>query len=127
MFKTKEEFIVAIRRYFDTKREEAQYTGFVGGAADCSGVDCGSCIFHNTGACPASNTFEVIEKLYQWAQEHPIVTYADKHKEVFGVDVSSYCPMDLLGLLTQEECNNLGCSECKSKYWNMEYKKPEAE
>lgn len=45
--------------------------------------------------------------IMDWAKEHPIITNADKFKEVFGFELS--------------------CEECEYNFWNQEYKEPKEE
>jgi len=122
MFKTNEEYLAAIQRYFNYMRnnDEVDYTP--SNPADCRFVDCIKCIYYNSGVCPEDNTFETLEKLAKWAEEHPIITYADKYKEIFGIDASQKCPENLLGVKCPSKSTL--CSACRQKYWNAEYKKP---
>lgn len=59
------------------------------------------------------------EKLIMtWAKKHPLITNADKFKEVFGIEPSgNHCP--------QCFCNEQECVTCSgNKFWSQEYKEP---
>ena len=123
MFKTNEEYLAAAQRYFDWVRDRGDYTP--SHETDCSYVSCTGCMYHGSNSCPELHTFEMLEKLEEWVKEHPMVTYADKYKEVFGVDMSDRCPELPLGI----KCPTvtMTCEMCKKKYWGAEYKNPNAE
>ena len=60
---------------------------------------------------------EAEEIIMKWAKENPIITNADKFKEVFGFEPNEHtCPY------TIEKCNG-ECSELCDKYnfWKEEY------
>ena len=127
---TKEEFKKTFIRMMDTKR-----TGWAGGWSihepNCNGLLCNSCPFNNLCDNNSSiyNAFEAIELVEKWGKEHPIVTRADKYKEVFGIEPkylggSFICPGTPRN---QDYCDSHTCEECKSNYWNEEYVEPEKE
>lgn len=119
---TREEYEKTYIRMMDSTRDTYK------GDPNCNGVECDACHLrescHNHSAKTFS-AFKFVEAVEKWGKEHPIITYADKYKEVFGIDPTEYCPMDLIGgILSVEECEGLKCTECKSMYWNKEYKAP---
>lgn len=81
---TEEEFQRDLKRYLDTLNEDLSPCKFK--------QDCERCMFSNHELCgkyyinsrPIKNSFEIIEKVYRWAKEHPIVTNRDKLVETFG-------------------------------------------
>lgn len=120
MFQTNEEYLATLERYFDSLRNKKISPS---DADDCNGVSCPDCIFHgNKLECLSTRAFESLEALYNWAKEHPVITYAKKYEEIFGIDPTEYCPMDFIGMPSGEECRELRCAECKEIYWNKEYK-----
>lgn len=116
------------------------------GEATCLGVDaeeCENCLL--TNFCENDicfNAEKVIEIVTQWAKEHPIVTMADKYKEVFGVepkmaekqehdDWAFYmCPKNagfLVNVVCEGSLFSTACVECKQKFWQSAYKEPKKE
>lgn len=103
-------------------------------ACSCGGVSCDRCPFKNT-VCHNDdngvlfNAEKAIEIVTQWAKEHPIVTRADKFKEVFGVEPKSnncfVCP-HRVGF-NNAKCNLMQCAKCTNEFWNSEYKEPKKE
>lgn len=64
---------------------------------------------------------EAEEIIMKWAKEHPIVTNADKFKEVFGFTPNGKsCPytIDSCG----DSCDKSNCSHYD--FWEQEYKEP---
>ena len=120
---TREEYEKTYIRMMDSVRT------FWKGDRSCKGVDCTICplrpvcIDHITTFA----AFAIAETVEKWAKDHPLVTYAYKYKEVFGIDPNDSCPARCLGLLSQEECNRYDCEDCKRKYWNLEYVEPKKE
>lgn len=103
------------------------------GATTCISVNCGVCPLQDcccgTNGNISFNSEKTIEIVTQWAKEHPIVTRADKFKEVFGVEPKSYncfvCP-HRVGF-TDAKCNLMQCVKCTNEFWNSEYKEPTRE
>lgn len=90
---------------------------------DCS--SCGLCSDNNNYNVGCStfiyNYYEQAEEIImKWAKEHPVMTNADKFKEVFGFTPDGeYCP---------KECPENGCINCDYRYfWNQEYKESKGE
>lgn len=62
----------------------------------------------------------------QWSKDHPIVTNAQKFKEVFGQEPQSingiiFCPPVTPGAF---ECDRVDCMKCL-EWWDKQYKEPE--
>ena len=90
---------------------------------DTFGENCGRCglSLHNNGIGKVCENFfkdhpkAAEEIIMNWAKENPIITNADKFKEVFGMEPKfQFCP--------REYCS--GCNTCYGKFWNEEYKEP---
>lgn len=96
---------------------------------NCS--SCGLCSDNNNYNVGCStlilNYYEQAEEIImKWAKEHPVMTNADKFKEVFGFDAElDICPMKCTESVSVilNVCNN-----CKFKYfWQQEYVEPKGE
>lgn len=118
------------------------------GSHNCCPILCEQCPL-NKGACSGDgfthtifNAEKAIEIVTQWAKEHPIVTMADKYKEVFGVepkmaekqehdDWAFYmCPKNagfLVNVVCEGSLFSTACVECKQKFWQSAYKEPKKE
>lgn len=91
---TEKEFKRDLKRYFDTLFKSHAPCGLH--------KNCERCVFFNHGLCgesfvkakPIENSFEIIETVYKWAQEHPYRTNEDYILETMGIE---------LGLLTNDE------------------------
>jgi hypothetical protein len=84
---TESQFEKDIARMFDSYRNDHM------GSMNCDGVYCGDCPLHfNFKRCdePESKSFERIRIVYNWAQEHPVITNKDMLKKTFGKDVIHY-------------------------------------
>lgn len=58
------------------------------GKMDCKNVACNDCPLNNNGCTTTKlQTFETIETVYNWAQDHPIYTNRDKLEKVFGINI----------------------------------------
>ena len=100
----------------------------------CISVDCEVCPLHE--CCYGDdgnisfNSEKAIEIVTQWAKEHPIITRADKYREVFGVepkcDNNYACPRRV-GFIATECGEGHACEKCKDEFWNSEYKEPKKE
>lgn len=81
---TEKEFQRDLKRYLNTLDK---------GKATCNSYEnCEKCMFFNHALCgrqyirsvPINYSFKIIEKVYNWAKEHPVVTNRDKMIETFG-------------------------------------------
>lgn len=98
---------------------------------NCDGCPLGGVPFGCiSGMAEVENTDEYERIIENWAKEHPVMTNADKYKEVmkntFGGDVGKgeimeICISNLLGIECIERCE-----ECL-KWWDEEYRGPEKE
>ena len=99
------------------------------GEDNCQGVRCDKCSLERSCDYSSSfSAFEIIEAVEKWAKEHPVVTMADKFKEVFGVEPkfesTFWCCPKAIGF-SQEGCGRtLDCIDCKDHFWQSEYKEP---
>ena len=100
------------------------------GELKCSGVECGDCPI--SGCCSAISRIEaaytIVEIVEKWGKEHPIVTNADKYREVFGVsptaiDVGNFVCPERVGFSGICKATN-NCTSCKINFWTSEYKAP---
>lgn len=123
---TREEYKRNLIRMFDSIRNEYK------GDENCAGVDCGdNCPFYMKVCCIGQvkfHAYEAIEIVEQWAKEHPIVTNAEKFKEVFGIgDIEGMC-------VCRDRCeyckyyipDDKDCG-VQAKFWNAEYNGGEEE
>ena len=102
------------------------------GRKNCNYVVCKDCPLK--GFCDDNSSskkyrvFDLIEIVEKWGKEHPIITRADKYKEVFGIgpifrDGIYICPGEAI-----KDCGpHYSCNECKEQYWNEEYVEPKKE
>lgn len=111
------EFKRDLRRYFDTLEETVH-------CHPCKlSEDCEKCMFFNHELCgkyyvnsrPIKNSFEIIEKVYRWAKEHPIVTNRDKLIKTFGNKNFNF----ILSSLRNDMIDEYG------KWLHEEYKEPD--
>lgn len=122
---SKEEYKRNLVRLWDSLRGDDK------GDESCTGIRCIDCPFDgktcNIGA-PNFRAYEALEIVEKWAKEHPIVTNAEKFKEVFGVDA----PMNRC-IKNDEFCADCEYYEfgserggCKAdeRFWEAEYKEP---
>lgn len=122
---TREEFKKTIERIFEQEGANVSDERF------CDDISCKSCpLGVKKLACVSSvhgvnlifNTLEFVEK---WAKEHPIVTRANKYKEVLGVEPirnragDLICPLDA-GFIDFECGDYSSCDDCRNKFWNSE-------
>ena len=117
----KREFI----RMMDSIRVEEKTKG----KPNCAGMSCDECPLN--GTCEGINAylaFELIECVEKWTKEHPVITMADKFKEVFGVEPKNaadfLCCPETIGF-THNGCAKKDCRYCKEQFWTSEYKAPE--
>lgn len=118
---TTEEYRENLIRMWDSVRNESK------GEETCRDVNCRDCHFdeicnavYGGAIINACKTIEIVE---QWAEQHPIVTNADKFKEVFGLE-----PIQISSCINFKE----KCGDCKyydgsacdadNRFWNAEYK-----
>lgn len=87
--------------------------------------DCTQCVMscdYNGIGCNCIEFFrlhpkEAEEIIMKWVKEHPLMTNADKFKEVFGFRPDK-CPTTF--------CNTQKCAVCDGyRFWVQEYKEPE--
>ncbi len=104
------------------------------GNIKCLGVSCDKCPLVSHVCGTHGTTFyaeKTIEIVSNWAKEHPIVTMADKYKEVLGVEPKEkggdgyICPH--FAGFANVECRDKSCEVCKDEFWNSEYKPPKKE
>lgn len=76
---------------------------------------CSDCPLFSVG-CGKGDPDETVDIVEQWSREHPVMTNAQKFKEVFGVG-PEYCSSPLR---TSETGNVLA-----HEWWNEPYKEPE--
>lgn len=117
---TKEEYKRNLVRMFDSLRTECK------GEEICAGISCSDCPF-NRKVCNAGKllfySFEAIEIVEQWAEQHPIVTNAEKFREVFGIEKLPFYSC----IYTNADCRDcehfigMGC-KANGDFWNAEYK-----
>lgn len=98
---------------------------------DCDGCPLGGVPFGCvSGMAEVENTDEYEKILEEWAKEHPVVTNADKYKEVmkntFGeyvgkTEIRKSCVTRVRGI----KCPH-NCEKCLA-WWDEEYKEPEKE
>jgi len=125
---TRKEYENTYVRMMDSLRDK-NYKG----RKNCNNVVCKDCPLE--GFCEDSSSsknyriFDLIEIVEKWGKEHPIITRAEKYKEVFGTrpvysDDVFICPGAIRDI---DLCNIHLCEDCKEEYWNGEYVEPEKE
>ena len=68
------------------------------------------------------NAFAIIE---QWSKEHPIITNAQKFKEVFGYEPKFYSGTYFCPVPASQHCGEKSdCCTC-GEWWDKPYKEPE--
>lgn len=114
---SKEEYQKNLRRMFDSLRTEHK------GEDNCAGVKCAECPFKEVScSLGASNfyLFETMEIVENWSKEHPVMTNADKFRELFGVQPPINACVN----------NNIDCENCGyysdgrcnvHSFWDKEY------
>lgn len=116
---TTEEYKENLIRMWDSLRTRYK------GENCCAGVTCTDCPCHN-GICDngsiMSNAYEAIDLVENWVKEHPIVTNADKFKEVFGLDMAP-----IHSCVSSKSCENCeytydGACAVSKLFWDAEYK-----
>ena len=115
-------------RMWDSLRETNK------GKSKCMGVKCSLCPLNEIVCNTDDIIFNVekgIEVVAQWAKDHPVITYVDKYKEVFGVEPklnngTYLCPR-YLGFNEVKCESGAYCEHCKDKFWHSEYKEPKKE
>lgn len=117
---TTEEYRENLIRMWDSVRNESK------GEETCRDVNCRDCHFDEI--CNAVyggtifNACETIEIVEQWAEQHPIVTNADKFKEVFGLDMAPI--HSCVSSKSCEDCEYTYDGKCavSKLFWDAEYK-----
>lgn len=128
---SKEEYEKTVIRMMDSVREFKNHMG----EFNCKDVTCGDCPIFESCSVKFSrieSAYSIVENVEKWGKEHPIVTNADKYREVFGTspiminaDGSFVCP-ERVGF----DCNCKAidsCTTCKINFWTSEYKAPKGE
>lgn len=115
---TREEYEKEFIRMMDSKRILfKKHNG-------CDGVICPNCPLNSECHNTPVNPFNLIAIVEQWSKDHPIITNADKFKEVFGIDPDySMCPLLIKNCdycKRQKECD-----AADHVFWDLEYKNPE--
>lgn len=141
---TRDEFRKTATRMFKNVADP----NFILDTKSCKGVHCVDCpifIATNTTSdecmvnnCSIFEAFDVIEAVEQWTKEHPVLTNADKFKEVWGCELTPTlgclpCPKrfgftgcrysNMADTLISEDV----CNECTNAFWSAEYKAPKKE
>lgn len=116
---TKEEYKRNIVRMYDSLRTEHI------GDRSCRGINCEDCPFDGKVCNIGEKNFhahEAIEIVEQWAEQHPIVTNADKFREMFGTEPSKHTCVNVN--IQCEDCKYFvgGCCAASTKFWDAEYK-----
>lgn len=113
---TKEEYKRNLIRMWDSLRIIHK------GEKTCRGVGCVNCPLGkvcNTGE-KIFRAYDAIEIVESWAKENPIVTNADKFKEVFGFE-----PLPIQSCVNSQKCENCEyyCDyDAINCFWDKEYK-----
>lgn len=113
---SREEYEDGVIRMYDSIRSSMHK-----GKEDCEGVSCVDCPLN--GVCDdAANAFDMIEVVEKWVKKHPIVTNADKFKEVFGLDMAPI--HSCVSSKSCEDCEYTYDGKCavSKLFWNAEYK-----
>lgn len=121
---TKEEYKENLIRMWDSVRKNE-----CKGQITCLGVRCEDCPL-NWEVCQCSshsvdvlNVYKAIEAVENWAEQHPIVTNAEKFREVFGMEKLPFYSC----IYTNADCRDcehfigMGC-KANGDFWNAEYK-----
>ena len=128
---TREEYEKTYIRMMNSLRKNSK------GEHSCKAVNC-------TDGCPFKpvcikkdsliyNALKCVEIVEQWGKDHPIVTNADKFKEVWGVEPRAIdfphnllCPRRIgLNIPCKERCTGIVCDKCKIDFWESEYIEPD--
>lgn len=121
---SKEEYEKTVIRMMDSIRKTHK------GELNCKGVVCEGCPMRGNCGPALEAAYSVIKIVEKWGKEHPIVTNADKYREVFGVNP--------VGVVSNEficpscagfncDCSSDKCTACKTNFWTSEYKAPKGE
>lgn len=96
---------------------------------------CAKCPILEKGMCMASfgdysveNIEETISKVEQWAKDHPVKTRQSEFLKMFpnaqmsvDCDVIWMCPKYIDETYCPKgDCHNIGCRDCKRKFWLAE-------
>lgn len=118
---TEQEYKKNIIRMWNSVRKN-EYKGQI----TCLGVRCEDCPLW--GICQdcshsvdVSNPYKAIEAVKNWSREHPVVTNAEKFKEVFGFDMT-ICWNNEFPCNECQFCDIDGTCNSKDKFWDAEYK-----
>ena len=111
------------------------------GEMSCDGVECRDCPLHDVCASirvgrRSLYVEDIMKAVYEWAKDHPVMTYEQKFKEDWGREPKSIggiylCPsyfgFEDCGTPFGQSISNPICIECEKKFWNSEYKPPQKE
>ena len=112
---TEEQFRKDLIRMLDVYRDKDAQMG----VPECSGVECYVCPLYKNSCCKrrTTNSFKTIVLVYNWAQEHPVVTNHDKLIKTFGNKNFNF----ILSSLRNDMIDEYGV------WLNEEYKEPQEE
>lgn len=112
---TEKEFQRDLKRYFDTLDKDWY---------PCRSYEnCERCMFFKHLVCgkqcvravPINYSFNIIEKVYSWAKEHPVVTNRKKLEEIFGEKKAKEIISRIMFYANNEDFG---------EWFNEEYKEP---
>lgn len=116
---TKKEYKRNLVRMFDNLRNEHK------GESTCAGIRCRDCPF-NEKVCHTGEinfrAYEAIEIVERWAKKYPIITNAEKFKEMFGTEPPKRICVNATGECENCKYFNSGWCCVKERFWNAEYK-----
>ena len=117
---TEEEFQRNLIKMWDSIRSTHK------GEETCDGVCCANCPLNKEVCRVDTNTvlhsYKAIEIVENWAKEHPIVTNADKFREVFGKEIrKDSCVNPTITCEDCEYCNGCEC-DAGNRFWDVGYK-----
>ena len=85
---SEEKFRKDLTRMFNTYRDKDSRDM---GNTNCCGVNCNACPLYKVSCNRKTiNSFKTIGIVYEWSQEHPMITNKDMLKKTFGKDVIHY-------------------------------------
>ena len=116
---SEKEFKRDMARIFDSMRGGG-YSNW--GSTDCGDIGCTKCPL--TDVCEKCNdndsygflfsfSYEMVEAVYHWAAEHPIITNEEKLRAVFGTDAVS---------MINSAVNCYDCEDAFNEWLMQEYK-----
>ena len=87
---------------------------------------CVGCGFGQVPKCNNTEDYnpeEAVAIVEKWSAEHPVKTRQSEFLKLFPnanlkEGVLSICPRKIsVNSVTEDECGELGCSDCEKKYW----------